>query len=791
MRVDGRDIPVTGSLLQPLVRRTSDIMRVVLALLLLSTVIAGSLITRNQWDALENSVSNIVGVLSPDKSNLVYVLYGVAILALPFGILIGLIAGREWKLLAGYGAAGLLAGLALSITGSGISTPAWHLEVPDQLDTFLSQFLDDPRWIGMLAAVLTVSGPWLPQRWRRVWWFLLLAFVPIHLFVSTVVPARSLLGLSVGWLIGALIVLVVGTPALEVPLDDAVRLLSKRGHIVDSLRVVKPAGPGPLVLAASTEGAEPDLIVEMYGQNQRSGGALRQLWRWLSFRSAEFVPLHGSLHRAVEHRALMGIAIGNLSIASSRPLAASALERGWAMYAHTAPIGSPVDDTSPDALVTSIWKGLQTLHGFQISHGDLRTAEIRNDDGKALFGGFANAELGATDAQMQSDIAQLLITTAALFGKEHAVRSAIEALDADTVLAASGRLTKSAVPKRVRTSVPDGNEVMKAVRDEVAKQTGADKIKAEQVTRFSRSQIIQLVLLIGLVYVAYPFISAVPTFLTELQSVNWWWALLGLVVSALTYVGAAAALWACASGMVSFRNLTIMQLANTFAATTTPAGVGGLALSVRFLQKGGLGAVRATAAVALQQSVQVITHVGLLILFTFAAGTSADLSHFVPDPTVLYLIAGVALGAVGTLLFVPKLRRWLRNDVRPQLKELFGELGELARDPKRFSIIVLGCAATTLGAALALWASIEAFGGGTTFITVTVVTMIGGTLASAAPTPGGVGAVEAALIGGLAAFGLPASIAVPSVLLYRVLTCWLPVFCGWPTLRWLTEKDMV
>ncbi|MET0196958.1 MAG: lysylphosphatidylglycerol synthase transmembrane domain-containing protein, partial [Rhodococcus fascians] len=306
-----------------------------------------------------------------------------------------------------------------------------------------------------------------------------------------------------------------------------------------------------------------------------------------------------------------------------------------------------------------------------------------------------------------------------------------------------------------------------------------------------RSQLIQMVLLVALVYVAYPFIASVPVFFSELATANWWWAVAGLAVSALKYLGAGAALWACADGLVKFRNLAIMQVANTFAATTTPAGVGGLALSVRFLQKGGLGAVRATAAVALQQSVQVITHVSLLVFFSVAAGTSADLAHFVPDATVLYLIAGVVLGILGTVLFVPTLRRWLRNAVRPQLKEVFGELGDLAKDPKRFAIIVLGCAATTLGAALALWASVEAFGGGTTFVTVTVVTMIGGTLASAAPTPGGVGAVEAALIGGLAAFGLPASVAVPSVLLYRVLTCWLPVFCGWPTLRWLTNKDMV
>ncbi|GHP17751.1 flippase-like domain-containing protein [Rhodococcus fascians] len=789
MRVDGRDVPVAGNLLQPLVRRTSDIIRVVAASVFLSLVIAGSLITRNQWDALEQSVSNIVGVLSPDQSNAVYIVYGVAILALPFGVLIGLIAGRKWKLLAGYAAAALIAALALSITGTGISTPTWDLDVPERLDTFLSQFLDDSRWIAMLAAALTVSGPGLPARWRRAWWALLLAFVPIHLVVSTVVPARSLLGLAVGWLVGAIIVLLVGTPALEVPLDAAVRLFRSRGVDVRSFTVVRPAGPGPLVLNAHTPDA--DVVVELYGQNQRSGGALRQFWRWITRRGSETAPLHASMRRAVEHRALMGLAIKSMNAAGSHPLAVAALDRGWTLYAHSQPIGDPIEAELDDAALRALWSALNTLHENQISHGDLHRGELRLHDGAALFCGFGHAELGASDAQMQSDVAQLLLTTADLFGSHRAVARAVEVLGIDVVIAASGRLTKSAIPLRVRQSVADAGKTMKSVRLEVLDQTGAARIEAEQVTRFSRNQIISLVLLIGLVYVAYPFISAVPAFVVELGSVDWWWALLGLAVSALTYIGAGAALWACAFGKVSFRNLTIMQVANTFAATTTPAGVGGLALSVRFLQKGGLGTVRATAAVALQQSVQVITHVSLLIFFSVVAGTSSGLSNMVPGNTVLYLIAGVAFGVVGTFMFVPKLRLWLKVAVRPQVAEVLTELGELARDPKRFSIIILGCAATTLGAALALWASVEAFGGGTTFVTVTVVTMIGGTLASAAPTPGGVGAVEAALIGGLAAFGLPASIAVPSVLLYRVLTCWLPVFLGWPTLRWLTKHDMV
>ena len=789
MRVDGREVTVSGSLLQPLTRRTSDIIRLALAALFLVAVITSSLITRYDWVSLEKSISGIVGVLTPTQSNLVYLAYSVAILALPFAILVGLISGKHWKLLGAYAAAGVVAVLALSFRPGGFAAPRWHFDV-EQPKTFLSQFLDDPRWIGMLAAMLTVSGPWLSARWRRWWWALLLAFVPIHLVVSAVVPARSLLGLAVGWFVGALVILGVGTPALEVPLDGAVRALARRGCSVTRLNVVRPAGPGSLIMTAAC--ADDSIAdVEMYGPNQRSGGALRQLWRKVRMRGGETAPFQTSMRRIVEHRALMAIAIGDLELANTAPLSVAPLDRGWTLYAQSPARGTPLDEVAESTLVARVWGSLRILHDHQIAHGDLRARKITIDNGVALFGGFDLAEYGATDAQLQSDIAQLLVTTSALYDPPTAVRAAIGVFGKADVLTASGRLTKAAVPKRIRDSIPDSRRVIVAARDEVKLQTGAAEIQAETVTRFNRNQVIQMVLLIALVYVALPFISTLPTFFAELRTANYWWGLLGLAVSALTYVGAAAALWACADGLVSFRNLTLMQVANTFAATTTPAGVGGLALSVRFLQKGGLGALRAATAVTLQQSVQVVTHLVLLILFTAFAGASADLSHFVPSATILYVVGAVILAAVAAFVVVPRLRKWVATNVGPRAKEVLRDLRDLAGEPRRLVIIVLGCAATTLGGALALWACVSAFGGNTSFVTVTVVTMIGGTLASAAPTPGGVGAVEAALIGGLAAFGLPAGIAVPSVLLYRVLTCWLPVFVGWFLMRWLTEKQMI
>jgi uncharacterized protein (TIRG00374 family) len=791
MHVDGREVRVSGSLLQPLTRRTNDILRVVLSAALLAIVITSSVVTRTRWDELEKSISRIVGVLTPTQSDVVYLVYGLAILALPFMILIGLILSRQWRLLGPYATAALIAILALSITGKRLAAPQWHFDLSDRLRTVLDQFLDDPRWIGMLAAVLTVSGPWLPARWRHWWWTLLLAFIPIHLVVSAIVPARSLLGLTVGWFVGALVVLVSGTPALEVPLDGAVRAMAKRGFAVTALTVVRPAGSGPLVLSATTQDPDDAAVVEMYGPHQRSGGALLQAWRILRLRGSETAPLQASMRRAVEHRALMAIAIGELGVANTSTIAVGTLDRGWNLYAHERIRGAPLKECHTSTPVAEVWESLRKLQDHQISHGDLRDKEITVSNGAVFFGGFGAAEYGANDNQLQSDIAQLLVTTSALYGADAAVEAAIDVLGKDAVLKASRRLTKTAVPKHIRDSVSDAKAVISRSRAEVMRQTGTEKIKSEAVTRFSRSQLIQLVLLGALVYVAYPFISTVPTFFNALSKANWWWAVLGLAISASTYVGAAAALWASADESVNFWRLAIAQVANTFAATTTPAGVGGLALSTRILQKSGLSTTRATTAVALQQSMQVIMHVLLLIFFSTAAGAGTDLSHFVPKAIMLYLIAGVALGIVGTFLLVPNLRRWLATAVRPKLNEIITDIIKVAREPKRLALIVLGCAGTTLGAALALWTSVEAFGGDVSFVTVTVVTMVGGTLASAAPTPGGVGAVEAALIGGLAAFGVPAAVSVPSVLLYRVITCWLPVFIGWPVMRWLTRNDMV
>src|SRR5213080_4585039 len=115
----------------------------------------------------------------------------------------------------------------------------------------------------------------------------------------------------------------------------------------------------------------------------------------------------------------------------------------------------------------------------------------------------------------------------------------------------------------------------------------------------------------------------------------------------------------------------------------------------------------------------------------------------------------------------------------------------VARRPGKMIMLVAGSALVTLAYVGALVASVEAFGGGPGFILVGAVYMGAAALAAAAPTPGGLGAIEAALVAGLTGVGMSSGLAVSAVLLYRLATYWLPVAPGWLSLRLLQRWQYV
>jgi uncharacterized protein (TIRG00374 family) len=115
----------------------------------------------------------------------------------------------------------------------------------------------------------------------------------------------------------------------------------------------------------------------------------------------------------------------------------------------------------------------------------------------------------------------------------------------------------------------------------------------------------------------------------------------------------------------------------------------------------------------------------------------------------------------------------------------------VAQQPVKLAQGLGGAFLLTVAYILCLDASIRALGGAVPLASVALVYLTGNAIGSLMPTPGGLGAVEAALSAGLTAAGLPGATAISAVLLFRTLTFWLPVPVGWAALGYLQRKNVL
>jgi putative heme transporter len=158
-------------------------------------------------------------------------------------------------------------------------------------------------------------------------------------------------------------------------------------------------------------------------------------------------------------------------------------------------------------------------------------------------------------------------------------------------------------------------------------------------------------------------------------------------------------------------------------------------------------------------------------------------------------IAPAVLGA--TVILVLLSMRALPSDFGRRIKPLVGArrgrrlLARLASAPwavhdalgMAFSLIrerkpwLIGAIAYWGFDIATLWTYFHAFGS-PPMLAVLVMAYSVGALANALPLPGGLGGVEAGMIGAFLAFGTHASLAILAVLSYRLISLWLPTVPG-------------
>ena len=152
------------------------------------------------------------------------------------------------------------------------------------------------------------------------------------------------------------------------------------------------------------------------------------------------------------------------------------------------------------------------------------------------------------------------------------------------------------------------------------------------------------------------------------------------------------------------------------------------------------------------------------------------------------MLAGLVVLALAVLA-VPAGRRALRARVSPTLGQVLPRLLDVAQQPVKLARGIGGALLLSLSYILCLAACVAAFGRSVPIASIAVVYLTGSAIGSILPTPGGLGGVEAALTAGLTAAGLPGAVAVSAVLLFRLLTFWLPVPFGWAAMTYLEREQ--
>jgi undecaprenyl-diphosphatase len=155
------------------------------------------------------------------------------------------------------------------------------------------------------------------------------------------------------------------------------------------------------------------------------------------------------------------------------------------------------------------------------------------------------------------------------------------------------------------------------------------------------------------------------------------------------------------------------------------------------------------------------------------------------------VVIAVVLAVIGVGLATRKGRRLLRTHVWEFLKRSYLSMVVLAKSPMKLAQMFGGSAGVTLAYIGALAAAMAAFQVDVTFAQVGAVYLGASLIAAAAPTPGGLGALEAALVAGFTGLGVDSGVAVAGVLTYRLATYWLPILPGWLSFRRLQQQGLV
>ncbi len=677
----------------------------------------------------------------------------------------------------------------------------------------LSQWVDD-RWpqlalldltvtretfpafaVTMAVAIQAAASPHLSAPMRRIgWWFVLTAGVTSVLGGVTTV-SDALGGVLVGLLAATIIRYAFGTSA-GVPSINRIRAgLADLNLQVNDL-AYSDLGPTSSITLEATSAEGDPLIIGVLGRDAWSSRRLTQWWRkaWYQDEGAQY----GSDRRQqVEHQALA------LMLAQQEGVSVPGVVRvGMTAVDDALLVAERPDHTLSDVpaedvddeLLDAIWSQLRALHRAGLSHGSLDAGLIWLDADEApSLSGFADAIIQAGSAPKYADVAALLVTTTLIVGEDRAIAAARRAQGDAELAAMLPLLQTAALSPPLRREAKDRKLKISDLRKQTAGLIGTEVPHAEQLTRVSWKSIL-MVVFVG--FAATTIVGGLAevgldTIVDALADARWGLVLIAvLLVQATNYTDAVSTV-AVSPKPIPVGITTVEQFAIGFVNMAVPSAAGRMATNARYFQKFGIDVVTSTTMGVITSLIGFVAQMFLVVVAILAGQGSIDFSELETGGGVLRLLGMAVVIFVVVLVAVaavPAWRRWAVAQIRTPLSQIAGAF-RTVRDPKTAVTAFGGALATEVLYAAGLTMCVLAVGGSVSLGEVIFINVAVSLFAGLMPIPGGVGVTEAGLTAGLTSVGVESEIAVAAVVIYRLMSYYLPPIWGWFCLRWLTNHD--
>jgi uncharacterized membrane protein YbhN (UPF0104 family) len=329
-----------------------------------------------------------------------------------------------------------------------------------------------------------------------------------------------------------------------------------------------------------------------------------------------------------------------------------------------------------------------------------------------------------------------------------------------------------------------------SVRKRLTDTLGAPKSDLARIRRVTWKSLLGVVLLALAAYTVVGMLSNVDfkSFSDALEDANWWWLAAALVVGQFPRVANAVSTMGSTNEDLPLGPTTLLQFALCYLGLAIPSSAGRVAVTTRFYQRFGMAPAAAVSASVIDGISEIVIQAVLFVLVFSISDVelrpSTNTDEMSGVATTALIVIGALIVALVIALCVPKLREW----VRKQLRDARAAMAVL-RSPRKLAQLYGGNLVAQLLFAVTLGATARAFGYSLPLsdliLVNTAVTLFAGLL----PVPGGVGVMEAGLTLGLSRAGVPSDIAFTIALSYRFVVFYLPPIWGFISFKWLTKHS--